>query len=222
MKMKTFLITFIVSLSMFVSAFFITEVAISKCSKSVTKGKNLYVANCQSCHGNKGKIHRINRESRRSFMRDVLGSKGRSDRQDKDNENGENERDFDKDSENASGSSSMPGFKGTLKKSQVNSIYRYLKKPKKACNNGGGNNSGGTTNPTYSSDISSLLSSNCTACHNSSSAAKGVALDTYADAVSNASAAKTTIDSGTMPPGGSLSASLVSTFDTWVANGTPQ
>lgn len=243
MKLKRFLRIFAVTVTLLLSAFFLSKIAISKCSKVITKGKTLYMANCQTCHGNKGKIHHINRESKRSFLKRVLGKNNSSERAAHNDEGNEEDGDesVENNDSNSDSSSSMPSFKGVLKKNQVKAIYKYLRKPKKACsnggntggnngggnngggNNGGGNNGGGSSQtPTYTNDISAILSANCTSCHNSSYAAKGVRLDTYSDAVANASAMKTAVDSGIMPPGGGLSASDVATIDDWVANGTPQ
>lgn len=235
--MKRALITLAVAVMFFLSVFLMSRNAVSKCSNSVTKGKTLYDANCLSCHGDNGEIHHINRERRRSFIKEVLGGNSASEREKRkdendndgsniDSDNDENDSDSGSDIDSdtdSSESSSMPSFKGTLSKKEVKTIHRYLKKPNKVCNGGSsGNGNGNVQNPTYTSNISSILSTYCTACHKASSSAGGISLDTYANAVANASTLKTAVDNGIMPPSGALSADLVTTIDNWIANSTPE
>ena len=181
----------------------------AKCDKGITTGKTLFQANCSSCHTS---LKEIRGESKKEFTKTVLNgaSEEASESSSEEGEAGE--------SEELSGS--MPSFDGVLTKQQIAKIWMYVKNPKKACSDGGGG--GPVANPTYDTDIKPILSSYCVSCHKGSSASAGIKLNTYADAVANASAMKTTVDAGTMPPSGALSADLVTTIDNWVNNGTPQ
>jgi uncharacterized membrane protein len=75
------------------------------------------------------------------------------------------------------------------------------------------------------------LSSNCVACHSSSltgaqrqGAPSGIDYDSYASAAANASEGLEQISAGFMPPvgGGSISSADATTFEQWLACGTPQ
>lgn len=82
---------------------------------------------------------------------------------------------------------------------------------------------------TFSSDIVSMLASNCLSCHsNAAAAASGnsVRLEVYADVKANAvniqSAIKHIGPLSPMPKnGGKLSDCLITKFDIWVRNGMP-
>ncbi|MBI5375097.1 MAG: c-type cytochrome [Candidatus Schekmanbacteria bacterium] len=183
----------------------------AKCDKGITTGKTLFQANCSSCHTS---LKQIRGESKGEFTKTVLNgsTEGAGESSGEAGEAGE--------SAGADISGSMPSFKGVLTRQQIAKIWMYVKNPKKACSGGGGG--GPVANPTYDADIKSILSSYCISCHKGASPSAGVKLDTYADAVANASAMKTAVDAGTMPPSGSLAADLVTTIDNWVNNGTPQ
>jgi len=79
-----------------------------------------------------------------------------------------------------------------------------------------------TTTPTYTVNVRTILTANCTSCHTGTSAPVGVRLDTYATASANASRALAAMQGGTMPPGRPMSASNVQVFADWVAGGTPK
>jgi len=86
-----------------------------------------------------------------------------------------------------------------------------------------------TTNVTYSGKIVPLLVNNCLSCHSNAAAASagnGIRLENYADVQSRAAAISGSINhSGTYSPmpknGGKLKACLITQFDIWVKNGTP-
>jgi hypothetical protein len=86
-----------------------------------------------------------------------------------------------------------------------------------------------TVNVTFSGKIVSLLANNCLSCHSNAtagSAGNGIRLENYADVQSRASAISGSINhSGTYSPmpknGSKLKACLITRFDIWVKNGTP-
>jgi mono/diheme cytochrome c family protein len=78
------------------------------------------------------------------------------------------------------------------------------------------------TTPTYTGQVKTLLDSSCVVCHTGSNAPKGVRLDTYAQASTNAAKALAAMQGGTMPPGNPLPASSVQLFADWIAGGKPQ
>jgi hypothetical protein len=79
---------------------------------------------------------------------------------------------------------------------------------------------------TYSSDIKPLLENNCLRCHSVSvsgsdrnGAPVDINFDTYDDIYSHADIANQRIQSGTMPPTGSLSDQEKALFQQWIADG---
>ncbi len=76
--------------------------------------------------------------------------------------------------------------------------------------------------PTYTAQIKALLDGNCTGCHSTASPSHGIALDTYATAKANASAANSAIQAGYMPTGGPLSTAQKAAFQAWVTAGEPE
>lgn len=73
---------------------------------------------------------------------------------------------------------------------------------------------------TYTGDIKAILDGNCTGCHSAGFSAGGVALDTYADAVTHANATLAAVQGDSMPPGGPfLSAAQKQAIADWIAGG---
>jgi uncharacterized membrane protein len=83
----------------------------------------------------------------------------------------------------------------------------------------GGSDSGSTVS--YATQIAPLLKANCTSCHGGSNPQSGIDLSTYANASKNANVANSAIQSGIMPPGGSLSTANKQLFQAWVNAGKP-
>jgi hypothetical protein len=91
------------------------------------------------------------------------------------------------------------------------------------------NSSCDTTNVTYTGKIVPMLSNNCLSCHSNASApgsGNGIALENYADVKARATAIAGSINqTGSYSPmpknGGKLKACLITQFDIWVRNGTP-
>jgi hypothetical protein len=91
------------------------------------------------------------------------------------------------------------------------------------------NTSCDTTNVTFSGKIFPILSNNCLSCHSNSAApvsGNSIAIENYADvkarAVSISGAINQTGSNSPMPKNGSkLKACLITQFDIWVRNGTP-
>jgi hypothetical protein len=87
-----------------------------------------------------------------------------------------------------------------------------------------------TLNVSFSGKISSILADKCLSCHSNSTAAaagNNIKLQDYADVKLRAAAVAGTIKhAGTYSPmpknGGKLNDCLISTFDIWVRNGSPQ
>ncbi len=188
----------------------------AKTKLKATLGKQLYDDNCLICHGTLGKgtdtAPNIRRKSLSDFMEVLTGGKN--------SEGGESEK------ETESGEGSMPSFDFT--REEVIAIKYYLMHPKQA---GTGNTTTTTdtntssttttiqTTPTYTNDIKAILDINCVSCHG------GIVtpnLSTYANAFAKKDRIKAKVDSGTMPPSGSLNASDIATIDAWVAAGGPQ
>jgi hypothetical protein len=90
---------------------------------------------------------------------------------------------------------------------------------------GSGGAAGGNTSTTvsYAATIAPLMKANCatSGCHSGSDQIAGIALDTYANVSTNAGAADTAIQSGSMPPDGPLSAAQQKAFHDWVTAGAP-
>ena len=86
-----------------------------------------------------------------------------------------------------------------------------------------------TANVTFSGKIVPLLADNCLSCHSNATAASagnGIRLENYADVQSRATAISGSINhSGTYSPmpknGSKLKSCLITQFDIWVRNGTP-
>jgi mono/diheme cytochrome c family protein len=81
---------------------------------------------------------------------------------------------------------------------------------------------------TFSNIEATILKTNCTGCHSSSSAAAGYALDSYAGvmkAVNTSSPTSSLIyketSKGAMPPSGSLSSAQISLILQWIQSGAP-
>jgi hypothetical protein len=91
------------------------------------------------------------------------------------------------------------------------------------------NSSCDTTNVTFSGKIAPLLLNNCLSCHSNATAlgsGNGIALENYADVKSRAAVISASINqTGSHSPmpknGGKLKACLITQFDIWVRNGTP-
>lgn len=88
-------------------------------------------------------------------------------------------------------------------------------------------NSCDTTNVTYSGTVVPILSNNCYSCHSNKTAASNgnnIALENYADVVTNNVAISQSINqTGSIPPmpknGGKIKACSITQFDIWVRNG---
>jgi hypothetical protein len=86
-----------------------------------------------------------------------------------------------------------------------------------------------TTNVTFSGKIVPMLADNCLSCHSNamaSTAGNNIRLENYADVLAKAAAIKGSINhTGTYSPmpknGGKLSPCLITRFNIWVRNGTP-
>ena len=89
---------------------------------------------------------------------------------------------------------------------------------------GGASGTGGTTGATvvsYKNTIAPIMTKDCVACHAGSTGFKGVALDTYAGVVADADASLSTMQTGSMPIGGSVSAADLKSFQDWIKAGKP-
>jgi hypothetical protein len=92
---------------------------------------------------------------------------------------------------------------------------------------GGASGTGGTTTAavvSYKNTIAPIMTAKCTACHTGSSGFKDVALDTYAGVAANADLSLATMQPGAtdpMPPGGSVSAADLKSFQDWIKAGKP-
>lgn len=88
-------------------------------------------------------------------------------------------------------------------------------------------NSCDTTNVTYSGTVVPIFSSNCYSCHSNKTAASNgnnIALENYADVVTNNVAISQSINqTGSIPPmpknGGKIKACSITQFGIWVRNG---
>ena len=84
-----------------------------------------------------------------------------------------------------------------------------------------------TTNVTFSGTITTILSNNCYSCHSNKTAASNgnsIALENYADVVTNNVAISQSINqTGSLPPmpknGGKIKPCSITQFDIWVRNG---
>jgi len=89
---------------------------------------------------------------------------------------------------------------------------------------GGASGTGGTTAAavvSYKNTIAPIMVKNCVACHAGSSAFAGVELDTYAGVAAEADPSLSTMQTGAMPPGGSVSAADLKSFQDWIKAGKP-
>ena len=76
----------------------------------------------------------------------------------------------------------------------------------------------------YKNTIAPIMTKDCVACHTGSSGFAGVALDTYAGVAANADLSLGTMQPGAaiaMPPGGSVSAADLKSFQDWIKAGKP-
>ena len=88
-------------------------------------------------------------------------------------------------------------------------------------------NSCDTTNVTYNATVVPILSSNCYSCHSNKNApanGNNIALENYADVVTNNVAISQSINqTGSIPPmpknGGKINACSITQFDIWVKKG---
>ena len=88
---------------------------------------------------------------------------------------------------------------------------------------------GNAVTVSYTSDVKPVLELYCTGCHSSqlSGAARNgaplsVNLDTYEASAANAERANLRIQSGSMPPGGSVPDADKAVFQLWVSEGAPR
>jgi len=87
-----------------------------------------------------------------------------------------------------------------------------------------------TVNVTFTATIKPMLSSNCFSCHSNSTApsfGNNIKLENYADVVSSSAAVKGAINhTGGYSPmpknGGKMSSCILTQFDIWIKNGTPE
>jgi hypothetical protein len=73
----------------------------------------------------------------------------------------------------------------------------------------------------YKTDIASLMSQECTSCHNNSNTSGGVNLSSYANVSKFASSSLSAINAGIMPPSGKWSADKIAVFSKWITQGKP-
>ena len=110
------------------------------------------------------------------------------------------------------GEEGMPDFPN-LSTADIKAIKYYLRYPKRA----------GTTEypaePTYTNAIKSILDTYCVSCHGGANPSGGIDLSTYQDAYAVRDAVKSAVDTGTMPPSGSIPVKAITAIDTWVTNG---
>ena len=92
---------------------------------------------------------------------------------------------------------------------------------------GGGSGGGGSSSVTYTELMDGnsgkgVFAKSCVACHSGGNPQGGLDITNYSQAKTYASQIKSSVDSGTMPRGRTLSPGDIQTIDTWVTSGTPQ
>jgi mono/diheme cytochrome c family protein len=74
-------------------------------------------------------------------------------------------------------------------------------------------------NVSFKTQIQPMLNTNCVSCHGPTKQTSGVRVDTYANVSANLQEVTAEIETGAMPPTGSLSASDLQLFQAWVDQG---